>query len=142
MRVRKAVSIGRWWFVAALWAASPAAMAQADGTRWGCRVADQHLVCHVEQAATPSATTALADPRLPPIVHAIRQRPASWRGRAVRIPLFTEPFEDSALQPLAQAVLCGPVRECQAEVSPDRAMSMFALLDFADANDPLLQEGD
>jgi hypothetical protein len=144
--VRKAVSIGPWRFAAA-WATictitAPAAMAQADGTRWGCHVADQHLVCRIEQAAIAPQAATPADPRLPPIVHTLRLQPASWRGRAVRIPLFNEPYDDSSLQPLAQAVLCGTVRGCRAEVGRDREPSMLALLDFADANDPLLQPAD
>ena len=139
MRVRKTDIFRHGIIVAMLATASPDATAQAGLTRWACHVADLHLVCHVVQAATPPATTALTDPRLPPIVHALRQRPAGWRSRPLRIPLFSEPFEDSPLQPLAQAVLCGGARECEAEVSRDRGLSLLALLDFADANDPLLQ---
>lgn len=138
----KAVSIGSWWIATALAVNMPTAQAQAELTRWACHVADQHLVCRVEQAAQAPARPAAADPRLPPIVQTLRQQPATWRGRAVRIPLFNEPFDDSSLQPLAQAVLCGSVSPCRAEVRRDPGLSVLALLDFADANDPLLQTGD
>lgn len=144
--VCKAVSIGPWWLAATLGIAfalaTPAARAQSDGTRWGCHAADQHLVCRIEQAAGAPQAAAPVDPRLPPIVHSLRLQPAGWRGRMVRIPLFNEPYDDSSLQPLAQAVLCGAVRSCRAEVAREREQSMLALLDFADANDPLLQPGD
>lgn len=142
MGVRNTVSIRPWVIVASLAAAAPGATAQDVGTRWGCHLAEQQLVCLVEQAATAPAATMPADLRLPPIVHALRQRPAGWRGRQVRIPLFNQPFDDSPLQPLAQAVLCGGVHDCRAEIRRDRDLSLLAVLDFADANDPLLQAGD
>lgn len=137
--LHKAASIGPWGLMAMLAASMPAALAQTDGTRWACHVAEQHLVCHVQQTVVTTVSATPVDPRLPPIVHTLRAQPSSWRGRLVRIPLFTEPFDDSSLQPLAQAVLCGAVRGCRAEVGRDRELSTLALLDFADANDPLLQ---
>lgn len=136
----------RYWMLLAcllahLGAAHAADAAAADPrTRWGCQVAEQHLVCFVEQAAaTPAAA---ADSRLPPAVRELRQHPAAWRGRTVRIPLFNEPFDDSPVQQLAQAVLCGAARDCEAVLGRERWATMTAWLDFADANDPLLQRGE
>lgn len=120
--------------------------AAATTTRWGCQVQAQQLACFVDRsAATPMAAAAAAapaDPRLPPIVRELRQRPAWWRGRTVVIPLYTEPFDESRLQPLAQAVLCGAVAGCEAVIGLARWSSATAWLDFADANDPLLQRAE
>lgn len=116
----------------------------AQRTRWGCNVAEQHLVCWLERSAEPPAAPMLPplDPRLPTIVRELRQRPALWRGRTLRIPLHTEPFPDSPLRELAQAVLCGVQSDCEAVVGADRWSNETAWLDFADANDPLLQRYD
>jgi len=137
---------GHKWAVVVLLGANLGAAGAADDaagdarTRWGCRVAEQHLVCFLEQAA--AAPAAAGDPRLPSIVRELRMRPAAWRGRTVRIPLFNEPFDDSHVQELAQAVLCGAARDCEAALGRDRWATVTAWLDFADANDPLLQRGE
>lgn len=130
-----------------LCAQSIAATAAADDdrsavrTRWGCQVEEQHLSCVVERSDGQPAQVP-ADRRLPAIVRDLRQRPASWRGRMVRIPLFNHPFDDSSVRQLAQAVLCGAAADCEAVIGRERWNTASALLDFADANDPLLQHGE
>lgn len=118
------------------------ATAQTLNTRWHCRLDDQLLHCRLEHATASSPTSASPDSRLPPIVRELREQPRAWRGRAVHIPLHTLPFDDSALQPLAQAVLCGANPSCLTEVQRTPAPGTVALLDFVDAQDPLLQAAD
>lgn len=110
-------------------------------TRWGCQVADQHLSCIVERTSNEPAAP-VADARLPAIVRDLRQRPAGWRGRTVRIPLFNHPFDDSPVRQLAQAVLCGPANDCEVEIGSGHRSTAASWLEFADANDPLLQRAE
>lgn len=119
--------------------------AASPRTRWGCHVAEQHLVCFVERSAPSRPVPTLprgADARLPALVRELRHHPASWRGRTLRIPLHNEPFPDSPLQALAQAVLCGAAPDCEAVIGLERGSSQTAWLDFADAHGPLLQGGE
>lgn len=110
-------------------------------TRWGCEIADQHLTCLLERSGSDPVALAATDPRLPETVRELRQRPASWRGRAVRIPLFTHPFDDSSVRQLAQAVLCGAAPDCDAVIGRTRWSTAANRLEFIDAHDPLLQHG-
>jgi len=129
-----------------MWLCSQSIAAGAAGddivrTRWGCQVADQHLNCLLERSGSDSVPPAAADPRLPETVRDLRQRPAGWRGRTVRIPLFNHPFDDSPVRQLAQAVLCGAASDCEAVIGRERWSTASNRLEFVDANDPLLQHG-
>lgn len=110
-------------------------------TRWGCEVADQYLNCLLERSGSDSVAPAAANPGLPETVRDLRQRPAGWRGRTVRIPLFNHPFDDSPVRQLAQAVLCGTASDCEAVIGRDRWSTASNRLEFVDAHDPLLQHG-
>lgn len=141
---RRAVAVG--WGVLQLCVVGGAVAADGQApaapTRWGCSVADAHLVCFLDRSAPAAPVLPPRDPRLPTIVHELRHRPALWRGRTVRIPLHNEPFPDSPLRELAQAVLCGPQADCEAVIGLERWSNQSAWLEFADAQDPLLQHGD
>lgn len=132
-----------------LWLCAQALMASAADdtgrteirTRWGCQVADQWLNCIVERSGSAPAVLT-ADARLPAIVRDLRQRPAGWRGRTVRIPLFNHPLDESPVRQLAQAVLCGTADDCEVAIGRERWSTAASWLEFADAHDPLLQRAE
>jgi hypothetical protein len=124
---------------------------EADGTRWRCWYdRAQHVACHLEQAApdralhgvpaaTPSTSAGARARELPAVVADLRQQPARWRGRTVRIPLHTEPIDDTLTAELAQAVLCGSLSGCRVDYERDPVFSLQARADLADRYDWLLQ---
>lgn len=128
-------------------AASPAAFAQ---TLWQCWLDDQHIACQLlshRPAAAPAPAALLqpvsltAPPRATaalPVLQVLRQQPGLLQGQVMRIPLYTVPFETSALAELAQAVMCGPLPDCRARFGDLATDTPEAAALFADANDPLL----
>lgn len=109
-------------------------------TRWLCiDTTETTLRCHVQQAAEPTPATLFPDP-LPRIVRSIREQPASWRGRAVLIPLFGHAIDLAHVRELAQAVLCGRQHFCSAHLATSAADDPVDWLAFADAHDPLLAD--
>lgn len=79
---------------------------------------------------------------LPPVVQWLRQRPGAFRGRIMHIPLHAEPIDHRLVGELAQAVMCGALRDCRAVYAEGlgAADSSERLMAFVDANDPLLAE--
>lgn len=118
-----------------------AACGAAHGqTVWHCWLDDQSIACSLLQhrAAAKDAT------RLAPLspLQALRQQPGLLRGKLMRIPLHTVPFDSSALGELAQAVMCGAQPDCQAHYGQQMADTPERAAHFADAHDPLLQGGE
>jgi hypothetical protein len=115
----------------------------ATGHQWRCWYDQaQHVACLLERAAPagPSpAVAATARRDLPAIVVELREQPARWRGRIVRIPLHTEPIDDHLTGELAQAVLCGRLAGCRVDYQREPVFSLQARADLADRYDWLLQ---
>lgn len=109
-------------------------------TRWLCiDTTETTLRCHVQQAADPTPAR-LSPGALPRIVRSIRERPASWRGHAVLIPLFSHAIDLAHARELAEAVLCGHQPFCSARLATSAADDPVDWLAFADAQDPLFAD--
>lgn len=132
-----------------------AACTSASGqTVWQCWLDDQSVACslmsdragaiELVRAALPPmsmpAGTLLADTR--PLMQVLRQQPGLLRGKVMRIPLHTVPFDNSAVAELAQAVMCGSRNDCSARYAAHPADTPETAAGFADANDPLLLGGE
>jgi len=112
----------------------------AGATRWLCvDTSETTLRCHVQQASDATAAP-LSPGSLPRGLRSIREQPASWRGRAVRIPLFSHAIDLAHVRELAQAVLCGHQHSCSARLATSAADDPVDWLAFADAHDPLFAD--
>jgi hypothetical protein len=130
--------------VASLSLAAPAAAAVHE-TRWTCWLdGETRVACTViaardaDAAGSPAARgAASADPRQ--LLQAVRARPASLAGRLVFVPLFNVPFDDSLVEQLVSAVLCGATPDCGARYKAQLQQFIAeAPEQFADMMDPVL----
>jgi hypothetical protein len=113
-----------------------------------------HWVCWLHGATSAACTlVAAADPvdpsqvRLPALpaarqsglIHAIRLRPSSLAGQLIFVPLFNVPYDDSLVEQLVGAVLCGSSADCTARYHGDRGRLVAQAPElFADLDDPVL----
>lgn len=114
------------------WAADDAS--GEAGIVWRCWW-DQavHVSCTIEHLAAVRAVEAPA-PGLPDFVATLRARPQALRQRFVHIPLHTHPFQMENVSGLAQAVMCGGLKDCRVHFSAN--LPQAAELDRL--TDPLL----
>lgn len=121
--------------VLAAWAQAPSPVA-SPATLWQCWLQpDQQVGCTLVQVG---ARPQPSPPGLPPVVVALRERPASALGRVIRIPLHTEPFDTASVAELAQAVMCGTQPACRTQWLTHPGATAEAAAALADAHDPVL----
>jgi hypothetical protein len=132
------------------------ALAQEGPTEWRCwNNLDTRVGCVLRSAPAAAPATIqeqlgvcehgpvtrparLGPTNLPPLVRVLRQRPGALRGQIVLVPLHSEPFDQSEVAKLVQAVMYGTRSQCVAHYAARPAASLPEAMELADANDPLL----
>lgn len=83
---------------------------EPGATVWYCAYnGNTDIICRLGDAGNEDATRAPQniDPRLPRIVHDIRNNPDRFARSHVSIPMYTTPFEFGLVGELAASVMCG-----------------------------------
>ena len=95
------------------------ALAQTASTAWNCWFdGDAGVRCLLRSVASGDESNSAipanryaGDGLLPPIVHALRNAPASIEGPII-IPLHTYPYDMDFVRELTQSVMCGRKAAC------------------------------